>query len=591
MKRKKKVLIIIGVLAAVAVGVMVFRPRDTGTAAFPVELSPLQKTTLRSTISTNGNVESTDSVNVYTNLTYPVKEILVEVGDHVNEGDVLCVLDSEDLQQQIKQQQISISTASANNQQQIETNQKRYDDAMETLNAGLNTDLNTAQQNVDDAKRRMDNAQKDLDDAKAKLDSNLNTELISAQSAYDTASTELGRAEKALKDRRNELGSYYTDLERDYREALKKYERAVKNDDDDVEELKADVLELKQSLAEAEDEADALYMSGTQTLSIEQLRRNVTDAQQAYDTAKQSLDAAKKAVNDQLGTYETEFTAAKDAYNNALKAQKATQAAVTHGLEDDLQAIETSKLSADDRAQREELKNMQDRLSKCTVTAPASGTITAVYATEGAAPNGVLFQIENTDALQVDVKIKEYDVNSLKPNMAAIIKADATGDEEYDGYLEKISPSAVRTPETAEAANTANTKDVEFDATVVVSSKETNLRIGMTARADIITEQKDIVFAVPYDAISTAADGSSVVYTVKAQEDGSMVAEAVPVTLGLETDYEVEISGTGLVEGMQIISDGKQIQPGMPVSTMPGAGVLPQDAAGSTAGEEVVADE
>ena len=64
MKRKKKVLIIIGVLAAVAVGVMVFRPRDTGTAAFPVELSPLQKTTLRSTISTNGNVESTDSVNV-----------------------------------------------------------------------------------------------------------------------------------------------------------------------------------------------------------------------------------------------------------------------------------------------------------------------------------------------------------------------------------------------------------------------------------------------------------------------------------------------------------------------------------------------
>ena len=161
----------------------------------------------------------------------------------------------------------------------------------------------------------------------------------------------------------------------------------------------------------------------------------------------------------------------------------------------------------------------------------------AVYATEGAAPNGVLFQIENTDALQVDVKIKEYDVNSLKPNMAAIIKADATGDEEYDGYLEKISPSAVRTPETAEAANTANTKDVEFDATVVVSSKETNLRIGMTARADIITEQKDNVFAVPYDAISTAADGSSVVYTVKAQEDGSMVAEAVPVTLGLETDY------------------------------------------------------
>ena len=581
MKRKKKVLIVIGVLAAVAVGVMVFRPTDTGTIALPVELSPLQKTTLRSTISTNGNVESTDSVNVYTNLTYPVKDILVEVGDHVNEGDVLCVLDSEDLQQQITQKQLSLATASANNQQQIETNQKKYDDAMETLNAGLNTELNTAQQNVNDAKRKVDQAQKDLDAAKSKLDSNLNTELISAQSAYDTASTALGRAEKALKDRRNELGSYYSDLERDYEEALKKYERAVKNDDDDVEELKADVLECKQALTDAENEADALYMKGTETLSVDQLRRNVTDAQQAYDTAKQNLDAAKKAVDDQLGTYETELTTAKDAYNNALKAQKATQTAVTHGLEDNLQAIETSKLSADDRVQREELKNLQEQLGKCTVTAPVSGTITAVYATEGASPSGVMFQIENTDALQVDVKIKEYDVNTVKPNMAAIIKADATGDDEYEGHLEKVSPTAVRTPEGTDGNNTANSKDVEFDATVVVSSKETGLRIGMTARADIVTEQKENVFAVPYDAISTAADGSSVVYTVKEQEDGTTIAEAVPVTMGLETDYEVEISGDLLTEGMQIISDSKQIQPGMPVSAMPAAGVLPQDTAGS----------
>ena len=581
MKRKKKVLIVIGVLAAVAVGVMVFRPTDTGTIALPVELSPLQKTTLRSTISTNGNVESTDSVNVYTNLTYPVKDILVEVGDHVNEGDVLCVLDSEDLQQQITQKQLSLATASANNQQQIETNQKKYDDAMETLNAGLNTELNTAQQNVNDAKRKVDQAQKDLDAAKSKLDSNLNTELISAQSAYDTASTALGRAEKALKDRRNELGSYYSDLERDYEEALKKYERAVKNDDDEVEELKADVLECKQALTDAENEADALYMKGTETFSVDQLRRNVTDAQQAYDTAKQNLDAAKKAVDDQLGTYETELTTAKDAYNNALKAQKATQTAVTHGLEDNLQAIETSKLSADDRVQREELKNLQEQLGKCTVTAPVSGTITAVYATEGASPSGVMFQIENTDALQVDVKIKEYDVNTVKPNMAAIIKADATGDDEYEGYLEKVSPTAVRTPESTDGNNTANSKDVEFDATVVVSSKGTGLRIGMTARADIVTEQKENVFAVPYDAISTAADGSSVVYTVKEQEDGTTIAEAVPVTMGLETDYEVEISGDLHTEGMQIISDSKQIQPGMPVSAMPAAGVLPQDTAGS----------
>ena len=99
-----------------------------------------------------------------------------------------------------------------------------------------------------------------------------------------------------MKDRRNELGSYYTDLERDYREALKKYERAVKNDDDDVEELKADVLELKQSLAEAEDEADALYMSrrAETTLASNSCVETTTDAQQAYRYSEAEFGCQQK---------------------------------------------------------------------------------------------------------------------------------------------------------------------------------------------------------------------------------------------------------------------------------------------------------
>lgn len=578
---KKKVLIVVGILAAVAVGAMLLWPQNTGPMAMPVELSPLQKTTLRSTVSTSGNVESTDAVNVYSNLTYPIKNIMVEVGDRVNAGDVLCLLDSDDLQQNIKQKQLSLASSKATGEQQIKSSQKKYNDERSNVEEGLNTQLNTAQQTVNEAKLGVDNAQKDLDNARANLDANLNAEQISAQSAFERAETELGRAEQALKDRRNELGSYYDSLKKDYDKALKAYEKAVRNKSDDEEELKADLLEAKEALAEAESEADSLYMKGTPSLSITQLRQNVTDAQQAYDTAKKNLDAVQKSVNTQLETFETNLSKAKDTYNNALKSQKAAQAAVTQGLEDSLQAVESSKLSADDRASREELKNLQSKLENCTVTAPVSGTITAVYATEGANPSGVMFVIENTDALQLDVKIKEYDVNIIQPNMPAIIKADATGDGEFDGYLEKVAPTAVKTPlGDSGKSDAANTKDVEFDATVIVSSKDTGLRIGMTARADIVTEQKDGVFAVPYDALAMAADGSTVVYTVKTQEDGTSVAEAVPVSQGLETDYEVEISGEGLTEGMMLIADGKLVQPGMAVSVMPDAAAMGQTPAG-----------
>ena len=60
----------------------------------------LKTETLRNKISATGVVESTESKNVYSTLTYPVKSINVKVGDTVSAGDVLCVIDSEDLEQQ-----------------------------------------------------------------------------------------------------------------------------------------------------------------------------------------------------------------------------------------------------------------------------------------------------------------------------------------------------------------------------------------------------------------------------------------------------------------------------------------------------------
>ncbi|MFR2590487.1 MAG: biotin/lipoyl-binding protein [Ruthenibacterium lactatiformans] len=48
-------------------------------------------------ITVTGTVESGSVANVTTSLSYPVKEIFVQVGDTVSEGDVICTLDSSDL--------------------------------------------------------------------------------------------------------------------------------------------------------------------------------------------------------------------------------------------------------------------------------------------------------------------------------------------------------------------------------------------------------------------------------------------------------------------------------------------------------------
>ena len=42
-----------------------------------------------------------------------------------------------------------------------------------------------------------------------------------------------------------------------------------------------------------------------------------------------------------------------------------------------------------------------------------------------------------------------------------------------------------------------------------------------------------------------------------------IVPGEVPVTTGLETDFYVEVSGAGVTDGMNILSDPQSVTPGM----------------------------
>lgn len=63
-------------------------------------------------------------------------------------------------------------------------------------------------------------------------------------------------------------------------------------------------------------------------------------------------------------------------------------------------------------------------------------------------------------------------------------------------------------------------------------------------------------------AVGTDAQGQSVVYVAKPNEEGAMIATAVPVTTGMETDFYLEISSDGLADGDQVLSDASTVIPG-----------------------------
>ena len=203
------------------------------------------------------------------------------------------------------------------------------------------------------------------------------------------------------------------------------------------------------------------------------------------------------------------------------------------------------------------------------VKATTSGTITAMNAVKGNPANGELFTIEDTNDLKVRGKVKEADLNHIHENMPVLVKADATGDKVFPGNLTKIAPTAIKSEATT--ASTTATK-AEFEVEIDLPADTSGLKIGMTTRLSIVSEERADVFSVPFEALVVNDSGQTSIYIAKENpvEQGSYTVEAIPVTTGLETDSLIEIAGDQLSEGLAIISQPQTVSPGMAVSVEAG---------------------
>ena len=203
------------------------------------------------------------------------------------------------------------------------------------------------------------------------------------------------------------------------------------------------------------------------------------------------------------------------------------------------------------------------------VKATTSGTITAMNAVKGNPANGELFTIEDTNDLKVRGKVKEADLNHIHENMPVLVKADATGDKVFPGNLTKIAPTAIKSEATT--ASTTATK-AEFEVEIDLPADTSGLKIGMTTRLSIVSEERADVFSVPFEALVVNDSGQTSIYIAKENpvEQGSYTVEAIPVTTGLETDSLIEIAGDQLSDGLAIISQPQTVSPGMAVSVEAG---------------------
>ena len=196
-KFKKRWLVLAVVVLAAAGGLLLRKKGGNTQTVLASDTQVLSYTDLESSVSATGTVESSDTTKVYSTLAYQVKSVLVEVGDTVQEGDLLAELDAEPIENQIATQQTSMEVASGSAGAQVQSAYDAYENFKQGLDAGLNASLIGAQSQVDTAYDAYVRAQNAYDRYKENVELGENTQVLSVEAQRNSAATALDQAEDA----------------------------------------------------------------------------------------------------------------------------------------------------------------------------------------------------------------------------------------------------------------------------------------------------------------------------------------------------------------------------------------------------------
>lgn len=318
--------------------------------------------------------------------------------------------------------------------------------------------------------------------------------------------------------------------------------------------------------------------------SVTQNRAQVTASQASVAQAQAQVALSKATLDRQLNVYrlsggrvpaKTEIDAARADYQSALGSLRAAQAQVD--------------------VSRAQLSTAQTNLSIAQIVSPVTGVVLSRDIEPGqtvaASLNApVLFTIaEDLTQMEVEVSVDEADVGQVKDGQAATFNVDAFPGRSFPARVTRVnvgsnaSGSASSTSSSGGTASSTTGTVIAYTAVLAVDNKDQILRPGMTATADIVTQQRQDALLVPNAALrfkpSTNADqgggitsqivpsrrfrrgnnnrqvsfgagSSQTVYVVG--EDGK--PKAVQVVVGASDGVRTAITGGNLKPGMRVIT-------------------------------------
>ena len=154
------------------------------------------------------------------------------------------------------------------------------------------------------------------------------------------------------------------------------------------------------------------------------------------------------------------------------------------------------------------LESRKDDLDKARIVAPQNGIVTAVNKEVGEMAVGGMFQAEvlmiiaDLNRMEVIVDVNENDVISVSLGDTTEIEIDAFQDTIFYGVVSEIAHMA-QTSSMGSAEQVTN-----FEVKIRIIDVPDGIRPGMSATANIITDKKSDVLAIPIQSLTVRPEKS-----------------------------------------------------------------------------------
>ena len=514
-KKKMRIAIALVLVIVILVGAVYIKRSKKESADAEVKTEKLEKRTIVNSVSGSGKVEAVNSEEVTAGMAgTTIDSIEVQVGDHVEAGQTIAVMDTSSLSSQVK---------SLNDE--IKDLEKQKADAVKSK------------------KEAEDKAAADAQAAQVQAAQDAYAREVAAQAQKEANEAEKKQTLSALTAQYNALNTQYTADNEKLQSMQVTYQEKLQDGADDGADAGADG---KKGWKETDADAMAYYalilqQQGTVTTELAQLQ-NLQTSMKAVENADTSV-SIPAVSSPQLSLPAT------GQLNNMNVATSYDS------------AISTLK---------EQVKSLNRQIANGTIKARTSGTVTEVNAKAGDTYLGTpIASVEGIETLMLTAEVDEYDIPDVSVGMPVKIKTDATRDEELEGEVSFVALKASGSSSSSSlgalssltggadmSGFTAASSDATYTVHIALKEQNERLRIGMNAKISIITDSVKDAWSVPFESVQTDEDGREYIEVEEEKKvDGrkTTTKRKIPVTTGIEGTYYIQIMSDELKEGMDVI--------------------------------------